>query len=284
MSENIPELIGLMRQFDQENADLLLEIFNSQSGIIRQLKTGPGRAEKNRLKQEWSKEFPDITYQSIEILAEAGLLDHPDKIIRIFSGRYSQEMLTLIKKMTVIIRSVKLIEAGTEKASYVVQALRFYSHSPEEDKFSAVFVREELNTLIEFYEKSHNRSIRFVKQFNSDGKLYGDRNKLLLVWINLMNNAIYSMNYSGTLTAGIREQNDYIVISVEDDGPGIPQSIQGRIFEPFFTTKKQGEGIGLGLDIVRKVVDFHQGTITFTSKPGNTVFTVSIPKNKESEQ
>jgi signal transduction histidine kinase len=72
-----------------------------------------------------------------------------------------------------------------------------------------------------------------------------------------------------------KEQN--IVVEVTDSGCGISPDIQERIFQPFFTTKPAGEGSGLGLDIVRKIVEKHQGTITFASVSGKTTFTVTLP-------
>jgi signal transduction histidine kinase len=64
-----------------------------------------------------------------------------------------------------------------------------------------------------------------------------------------------------------------------DDGPGIPREVQGRVFEPFFTTKEVGAGTGLGLDIVRRVVSGHGGEVSVESKPGETSFTVRLPKS-----
>jgi signal transduction histidine kinase len=64
---------------------------------------------------------------------------------------------------------------------------------------------------------------------------------------------------------------------VADDGPGIPDDVKARIFDPFFTTKPIGEGVGLGLDIARRIVRWHSGAIDVSSKPGSTVFRVSLP-------
>jgi len=66
-------------------------------------------------------------------------------------------------------------------------------------------------------------------------------------------------------------------VEVTDSGCGIPPEIADKIFQPFFTTKPAGEGSGLGLDIVQKIIKKHQGTITFTSVPGRTTFTVILP-------
>jgi signal transduction histidine kinase len=65
-----------------------------------------------------------------------------------------------------------------------------------------------------------------------------------------------------------------------DNGPGIPPEIKTRIFEPFFTTKPVGEGTGLGLDTVRRIIQNHHGDVTFDSRPGETRFVVRIPFSK----
>ena len=69
-----------------------------------------------------------------------------------------------------------------------------------------------------------------------------------------------------------------MIVQVVDDGPGIPVEIQGQIFDPFFTTKEIGEGAGLGLDIVRRVVAGHGGVVSVDSKAGQTCFTVRLPQ------
>jgi signal transduction histidine kinase len=72
-------------------------------------------------------------------------------------------------------------------------------------------------------------------------------------------------------------ERDSVVVSVTDNGPGIPEAIRDRIFDPFFTTKPVGKGTGLGLDIVRRLVQRHNGQIELTSRPGRTEFRVTLP-------
>ncbi|NES74161.1 MAG: GHKL domain-containing protein, partial [Okeania sp. SIO2D1] len=81
----------------------------------------------------------------------------------------------------------------------------------------------------------------------------------------------------GTLEIRVAQQEQNIVVEVTDSGCGISSEIQDKIFQPFFTTKSAGEGSGLGLDIVQKIITKHQGTIEFNSVPGNTTFTVRLP-------
>jgi signal transduction histidine kinase len=97
------------------------------------------------------------------------------------------------------------------------------------------------------------------------------------VWTNIVHNALHAMDYQGTLTIDAIEEGDQIKITVTDTGKGIPSEIQQKIFDPFFTTKALGEGSGLGLHIVKQIIDKHQGKIKVRSIPGLTVFTVYLP-------
>ncbi len=99
------------------------------------------------------------------------------------------------------------------------------------------------------------------------------------VWINLVENAIDAAPRGGHVTIVLRPASDGVTVSVVDDGGGIPDAIRPRIFDPFFTTKPVGEGTGLGLDIVRRIVRHHAGEIDFTSTPGRTEFTVHLPRS-----
>jgi signal transduction histidine kinase len=97
------------------------------------------------------------------------------------------------------------------------------------------------------------------------------------VWMNLIDNALDAVGQGGHVDVTASREQDRLVVRVTDDGPGIPPEIQGRIFDPFFTTKGVGEGTGLGLDIVRRLVRRHEGEIDVESRPGRTQFRVSLP-------
>ena len=92
-----------------------------------------------------------------------------------------------------------------------------------------------------------------------------------------MHNAIQAMDNKGTLTIEIKKKDKFISISFTDTGEGIPAEIIDKIFNPFFTTKAIGQGSGLGLNIVRKIIEKHEGKISAQSKPGKTCFNVLLP-------
>ena len=98
------------------------------------------------------------------------------------------------------------------------------------------------------------------------------------MWTNLADNAIDAMSEQGVLRIEAERDGGMAVVRVIDNGAGIPAEIQSRIFEAFFTTKPVGEGTGLGLDIVHRIVaQQHGGRIDVESQPGRTVFTVRLP-------
>ena len=96
-------------------------------------------------------------------------------------------------------------------------------------------------------------------------------------WVNLIDNALDAAGPGGRVEVRAKRDGARVVVSVADNGPGIPDAVRPRIFDPFFTTKPVGEGTGLGLDITRRLVSRHDGEIEVDSRPGRTVFTVRLP-------
>ncbi len=112
-------------------------------------------------------------------------------------------------------------------------------------------------------------------------EIEGDVDQLKQVFLNLLNNALESMEESSRkiLTIGIKEDEEYLIIKIEDTGCGIRKENFGKIFTPFFTTKKMGRGTGLGLAITYGIVKMHKGSIEFQSDEGEgTAFTIKLHK------
>jgi signal transduction histidine kinase len=103
------------------------------------------------------------------------------------------------------------------------------------------------------------------------------------VWQNLISNAIDAVPESGHIEVTAVGQPRGVVVTVVDDGPGIPDTIMARIFDPFFTTKPMGSGTGLGLDIARRIVREHEGQLEVESRPGRTEFRVMLPYQRPKE-
>ena len=96
-------------------------------------------------------------------------------------------------------------------------------------------------------------------------------------WTNIIDNAVYALDKNGELTIETSIDSKNVTVKIIDNGPGIPANIISRIFDPFFTTKKVGEGTGIGLDLVNRIIKKHNGEIKVESVPGRTAFSIYIP-------
>lgn len=172
-------------------------------------------------------------------------------------------------------RMAQVMETAAQKAVAVVTALRQYlggatlpahSFSPEQD----------LDTALTLLQNQIKQGVTVEKRYRGV-KVFGSPSDLSQVWMNLLSNAIQAMNCRGRLEIETTQEQDWTWIRIIDSGPGISEDLKKKIFEPFFTTKKTGEGLGLGLDICRKIIDRHQGEIFVESCPGRTCFTVRLP-------
>jgi len=108
-------------------------------------------------------------------------------------------------------------------------------------------------------------------------RVQGYGGELNQVWLNLIDNALDAVASGGRVDVTAAQRDAAVFVQVVDDGHGIPEDVRSRIFDPFFTTKPVGEGTGLGLDIVRRLVQRHDGDIDVDSRPGRTEFRVRLP-------
>jgi signal transduction histidine kinase len=97
------------------------------------------------------------------------------------------------------------------------------------------------------------------------------------VWTNIIDNAIYALEKNGELIIETLCDLKHVKVKIIDNGAGIPPDILSRIFDPFFTTKKVGDGTGIGLDLVNRIIKHHSGEIKVNSRPGRTEFAICIP-------
>lgn len=167
---------------------------------------------------------------------------------------------------------------GTERIAEIVKALKGYSYM-DQAPVQAVDVREGLNDTLVMLSSKLREGIKVEVDFADDlPRVQGYGSELNQVWTNLIDNAIGAMNGKGALELRAYQDDDWVVVEVADDGPGIPVEVQKKIFDPFFTTKAPGEGTGLGLNISHGIiVEKHAGNISVYSKPGATRFTVKLP-------
>jgi signal transduction histidine kinase len=176
-------------------------------------------------------------------------------------------------------------ELGTSAAriSELVKAVKGFSQMDVATTSQSVDVVSGLTqTLAVLRSKAKAKSVRVEVAAAPDlPRVRAVAGELNQVWSNLIENAIDAVGSGGSVEVTAHVDGTNVVVDVIDDGPGIPVDVQERIFEPFFTTKAVGEGTGLGLDIVRRLVDRHSGSVAVSSQPGRTAFRISLPVHEQ---
>jgi signal transduction histidine kinase len=169
------------------------------------------------------------------------------------------------------------LESSTSRISDLVLAIKEYTYMDQSPVQSVDVVKGLENTLTILNYKL-KRGVTVHREYEKVPLLVNSfGSELNQIWTNIIDNAIDAMNGSGDLRIRTYREDDCVVVEIADNGPGISPEVEAHIFEPFFTTKEVGEGTGLGLDTVQRIVRKHRGSIQVTSEPGNTRFQVYLP-------
>jgi signal transduction histidine kinase len=245
----------------------------------------PGALERSRLEQEigaWLDERGvGESWMLVEPLVGAGL--GPDRLRQLTGGVEAEALADFVTWFAAIIGAQNLardIRAASGRITELVRSVKVYSHMDRANDRERTDLREGIDsTLVMLGHKLKRKNITLERDYAPDlppvSAFAGELNQ---VWTNLADNAIDAMSDRGVLRVETARDGGTAVVRVVDNGVGIPADRQSRIFEAFFTTKPIGEGTGLGLDIVQRIVaQQHGGKVDVESAPGRTVFTVRLP-------
>lgn len=176
-------------------------------------------------------------------------------------------------------RVIKDLAEASTRISNLVGAIKSHVHMDKTDDKQTTDIHKDIeNTLTLLGYKIRDKKITVKKSYCEDlPKIPVYVGELNQVWTNIIDNAIYAVSEEGEITIESTCDKKNVNIKIIDDGVGIPKEIQSRIFDPFFTTKKVGEGTGIGLDIVQRIIKRHNGEIKVHSQPGRTEFLICLP-------
>jgi signal transduction histidine kinase len=210
-------------------------------------------------------------------LVSIGIYDNIETFLPLLKASNSADIIQIAYKLAGLQKSTHNISIATDRASKVVFALKSFARYDKSGKKISANLTDGIETVLTLYHNQLKMGIEVIKNYTELPLVQCYPDELNQVWTNLIHNAIQAMNNKGTLQIDVAMQETTVLINITDSGVGISADIQGKIFEPFFTTKPPGEGSGLGLDIVRKIIEKHEGKISVTSTPGKTTFSVYIP-------
>ena len=212
-------------------------------------------------------------------LVEAGMDSAAlEQLSREIPSTATADVLARVNSQLAAAKLAGEIKTATARISELVGAIKEYSYM-DQASVQELDVHKGLdNTLLILKYKLKKKDITVTRDYAESLpliKAYGS--ELNQVWTNLIVNAVDAMSLGGKLKVRTKLEPTDILVEIRDDGAGIPAAVRSRIFEPFFTTKPVGEGTGLGLDTVARIVRKHRGNVRFESKPGDTCFQVRLP-------
>jgi signal transduction histidine kinase len=264
-----PEDCGLLAQREEEiRAELKPAEYKDEFTRVEREETIQSWLEGRGVADAW---------KLAPLLADAGLMNAQLESFAGAAGTSLGPELTRFGTLLEMERIAAELEQSTSRISDLIKAIKEYSymdHAPLQE----VDIKSSLETTLTIMHHKLKRGIVVTREYAADlPKVMAYGSELNQVWTNLIDNAADSMQEKGKLLVRAVRENDYVLVEIVDDGPGIPSEVQSRIFEPFFTTKGVGEGTGLGLDVVHRIARKMRGLVTVKSVPGDTRFQVRIP-------
>lgn len=174
---------------------------------------------------------------------------------------------------------IRDIADASGRISNLVASIKSHVHMDRTMDLQPTNIHKDIeNTITLLGFKLREKNIEVIRKYWPDmPEIPAYVGELNQVWTNIIDNAIFVLDNNGTITIETLLDSKNVTVNITDNGPGIPQEIQTRIFDPFFTTKKVGEGTGIGLDIVNRIIKAHDGSIKLSSAPGRTEFSICIP-------
>jgi len=230
---------------------------------------------------DWlQKKGINISREAAETFAEAGFSDKDLESIVNNSGKdVLAQLIYWLENLLSSQRIIKDLEEASTRISTLVSAIKSHVHMDRTNELQPTNIHTDIdNTITLLGYKIREKNITVNKTYCKDlvdiPAYIGELNQ---VWTNIIDNAIYAVDQNGELTIETSCDSKNVKVKIIDNGAGISKEIMPRIFDPFFTTKNVGQGTGIGLDLVNRIVKHHNGEIKVESVPGRTEFAVCIP-------
>lgn len=244
--------------------------------------------EERRLRKELETELESMGLGTGRDLARsllgAGVHGDLHLLSPLLQHPRAEEILRTAYHLAQLRNNMNIIGHAADKTRKTVYALKSYSHFQQEDAMAPMDLNESMDVVLTLYHNQLKHGVQVTATLDrSIPTMMGYSDELGQVWTNIIHNAAQAMQYEGKLDIETLYQDGHALVRITDSGPGIPAEVLPRIFDPFFTTKPQGEGTGLGLDICKKIVEKHNGTLEVETEPGRTSFLVTLPINSPTD-
>ncbi len=281
IEESLTQLPQLFQRLNPEQQIEFFALIDKSLNSNSQTTTREKRQFKRALTQQLEENAIDNARRLADTLTDMGIYENINPFLSLLKSPDVDWILQLAYNLVRLQSNSKNITTAVERAAKIVFALKSYSRYDNTGTKQLVQITDGIETVLELYHNQLKKGVEIIRDYQSLPPILCNPDELMQVWTNIVHNAIQAMNNKGTLAIKVFQQDGYVVVKVTDSGSGIPPEIKDKIFEPFFTTKPAGEGSGLGLDIVKKILEKHEGKIEVESEPGQTTFSISLLRKCE---
>ncbi len=278
LGQTLSNLPSLFQSLSPAEAEKFFILLNTSLQKDISLTAKEERKLKRSLISELEDQDIDDADDIADTLVDMGIYEADDFLVLLQKDDHDH-ILEMAYKLTEIQRGTQTINTATDRASKVVFALKSYARYDSSEVMIQSDIVDGIETVLTLYQNNIKQGVEVLRNFQTIDPILCYVDQLNQVWTNLIHNALQAMDNKGRLMIDVIQEGNYIKVAVTDSGKGIPAEIMPKIFDPFFTTKPPGEGSGLGLDIVKKIIEKHDGKIEVASVPGKTTFTVCLSVN-----
>ena len=272
---DFPRVLKLLTPKDEE---LFLALIKQAENCTEMLNSREERRQKRALLEQLGQEGINNSHEKADILLQLHAQHHLQAVLPLLRHADADFILHTANSIAAIINNTHNINLAVGRVSKIVFALKSFARHSSSGSFVPANLAEGLETVLTLYQNQIKNKVELECDFEEIPPVLCLPEELNQVWTNLIHNALQAMQYHGVLSLRIQRCDNQALVTIGDTGCGIAPEIRGRIFDAFFTTKPSGEGSGLGLDIVKKIIAKHHGRIEVESEVGvGTRFLVYLP-------
>jgi len=308
-SENISEQMKSLLDFlnpekqgiTHSELEKVIKILELSGSVSTTFSSKEQRALRKKLTSELEIKGVKNPEEVAERMMDLGLVSAFESENEIFHYSDLDKLLGVAALFFGIQKKSGVIQTSAERVSKIVKSLKSFMHFDQNEKKVLADLTEGMETVLIILHSKIKMGIEVTKNYGEDvPQILCFPDELNQVWTNLIHNAIQAMDEKGSLQIDIEKvpspagnpdidkrnpeyKGEYISVSIQDSGSGTSPEIRQKIFQAFFTTKPAGEGSGLGLHIIGKILEKHEGALYLESEPGRTRFSVLLPLGNESE-
>ncbi|MGJ4747478.1 PAS domain-containing protein [Leptospira sp. SA-E8] len=258
-----------------------MESFRQFLSLVRQPKDQLAGMEERNAKKSIVSQLQELNipapYAIADALTDMGFRELPKIAVPFLVCERANVLLEYSTLEAFFFSNTNTIQIAVDRVSKILYALKNFSHFDTTAEKIPASITENIETVLTIYQNQLKKGIKVSKEYENIPKILCYPDDLIHVWTNLIYNSLQAMEFRGAIKIKVYQKADFVCVEITDNGPGIPENILDKIFQPFFTTKLPGEGSGLGLDIVKKIVEKHEGKIEVETRPGFTMFRILLP-------